>query len=314
MKQRGPDRADVAAAADRIAGQIRRTPVMSLSPAETGLPGTIVLKLENLQHSGSYKARGALHSMLTLADETAGVCAASGGNHGGTVAWAAQSAGLPADVFVPSTAPAVKVARIRDYGATAHLVAGSVKEALEECVAFSAKHGAALIHPYDTWETTAGAGTVGLEVAEQVPDADVVLLACGGGGLYTGVAAALAGSSRVQPVEPRLCPTLAEALAAGEPVDVAVGGVAVDSLGAARIGELALQTALAHEVRPVLVDEDDILAARRYLWSALRMLAEPGACVALAAALSGQIDIPADSTAVVVVSGGNNETLPGSER
>ncbi len=249
--------------------------------------------------------------MLSLDAATTGVCAASGGNHAGGVAWAARRAGVTADLFVPSTATPAKIARVEEYGGRVHLVDGFVKHALEECARFAERTGLPQLHPYDTFETVAGAGTMGLELAEQVPEASLVVLGCGGGGLYAGTATALAGTAtRVQPVEPEMCPCLAEALAAGGPVDVAVGGVASDALGASRVGEIAYAVAAENNVIPVLVTEADITAARRLLWSQARVLAEPGACVALAAVVTGQVSVPAGETVVVVVSGGNNETLP----
>jgi threonine dehydratase len=305
-----PSRADVEAAYERIRSGIRRTPVLDVG----GLPGVdarVVLKLELLQHSGSFKARGALNNVLSLAerDGVDGVCAASGGNHAGAVAWAARRAGLAADLFVPAHATPAKLARIEEYGGRVHLVEGYVKRALEECTEYAAEHGVPQIHPYDTFETVAGAGTMGLEIGVQVPDAARVVLGCGGGGLYAGTAVALAGKGiPVQPVEPELCPTLARALAAGGPVEVEVGGTASDSLGAARIGRIAYSVAREHGVSPVLIGEDEILAARRLLWHHVRVLAEPGACVALAAVLGRQVAVPAGETVVVVVSGGNNET------
>ncbi|MBA2444773.1 MAG: serine/threonine dehydratase [Nocardioidaceae bacterium] len=310
MRAPRPRRADIEAAAFRLGGAIRRTPVITLAPEETGLDAHVALKLELLQHSGSFKARGALNSVLTLAPGTGAVCAASGGNHGGAVAWAAQRSGVVADVFVPVNAPEAKVERIRDYGARVHLVEGTVKEALMACQDFSDAEGAPLIHPYDAFETVAGAGTLGLEIEEQVPEAGLVVVACGGGGLYAGLAASLEGVARVQPVEPDRCPSLAAALAAGERVEVAVGGVAVDSLGAASVGEIAFESAQESAVDPVVVTDAQITAARHFLWQRVRVLAEPGACVALASVLGGQTTVPAGQTAVVVISGGNNTTLP----
>jgi len=307
---RRPQLSDIEAAHDRIRDAVRRTPVIDV----TGLlsvDARVVLKLELMQHSGSFKVRGALNSMLSLDGSADGVCAASGGNHAAAVAWAARRAGLNADLFVPGNATPAKIARIAEYGGRVHLVEGFVKDALEECHRFAERHGIPELHPYDTFETVAGAGTMGLEIADQVPDASVVVLACGGGGLYAGTTTALAPRPvRVQPVEPELCPALAEAMAAGGPVEVAVGGVAADSLGAPRVGRIAYAVATANAVTPVAVPEARIAEARRLLWSSLRVLAEPGACVALAAVAGGQVVVPAVGTVVVVVSGGNNETLP----
>ncbi|MEJ7690003.1 MAG: pyridoxal-phosphate dependent enzyme [Nocardioidaceae bacterium] len=188
---RVPTLPDVAAAAVRMADGLRRTPVLALDRADTGLDATVVLKLELTQHSGSFKARGALNSVLSLPTGTAGVCAASGGNHAGAVSWAAARAGLTADVFVPSNATPAKIARIAEYGGRAHLVDGFVKDALDACLSFAEAHDLPLIHPYDSFETVCGAGTAGLEIAGQVPAADLVVVACGGGGLYAGLTAAL---------------------------------------------------------------------------------------------------------------------------
>ena len=305
-----PTRDDVEAAAARLGGAVRRTPLLELGLGDLGIEATVLLKLELTQHAGSFKTRGALNCVLSLAGDVHGVCAASGGNHAGAVSWAARRAGLRADVFVPGNATPAKIARIGAYGATAHLVDGFVKDALESCRRFADEHAVPLLHPYDTCETVAGAGTIGLEIEQQAPDVSLVLLSCGGGGLYAGTATALEGRCHVQPVEPELCPSLARALEVGHPVDTTVGGVAADSLGAPRIGEIAYTVAAKHAVSPVLVDEVAVESARRFLWESVRILAEPGACVALAGLLSGQVKVSPGDTVVVVVSGGNNETFP----
>jgi threonine dehydratase len=310
MSVRRPRRPDVEEAAFRLGGGIRRTPVITLDRAETGVDASVVLKLELTQHSGSFKARGALNCILSLEPGVTGVCAASGGNHAGAVSWAARRAGVTADVFVPGNATPAKIARIAEYGGRAHLVDGYVKDALEACREFAAANGVPLIHPYDTFETVSGAGTLGLEVEEQVPEAGLVVTSCGGGGLFAGLCAALDGMANVQPVEPRACPALAEALRAGHPFATTVGGVAVDSLGAPVIGEIAYEAAVAFQISPVLVEDAEILDARRFLWSHLRILAEPGACAGLAAVLGGHVDIGAGQTVVVVISGGNDDSLP----
>jgi threonine dehydratase len=310
MTLRRPRRPDIEAAGFRIGSGIRRTPVMTLLPDDTGLSGNVVLKLELFQHTGSFKARGALNSVLSLSSGVEGVCAASGGNHAAAVAWAAARTGVAADLFVPSNATPAKIARIEQYGGTIHLVEGHVREALEAATTFSEARAVPLLHQYDTFETVSGQGTLGTELEEQVPDADLVAVGCGGGGLYAGLATALEGAISVQPVEPEECPDLARAIEAGHPVETEVGGVAADSLGAPRIGDIAFSVAQDQQVKPVLVAEDDILAARRFLWDRIRVLAEPGACVALASLLSGAVPISSRQTVVVIVSGGNNETMP----
>ncbi len=307
---RRPERADLEAARARIGGAVRRTPVLPLGELPM-VEARVVLKLELMQHSGSFKARGALNSVLSLDGSARGVCAASGGNHAAGVAWAARRAGVSADLFVPLNATPAKIARIKEYGGRVHLVDGFVKDALAQCAEFAEHEGLPQVHPYDTFETVCGAGTLGLELAEQVPDASLVVLGCGGGGLYSGTTIALSQTpTQVQPVESELCPTLAEALAAGEPVEIAVGGVAADSLGAAKIGDIAFAIAKDNGVRPIVVSDAEILEARRLLWQQARVLAEPGACVALAAVVHGQVAVPAGQTVVVVVTGGNNDSLP----
>ena len=305
-----PTRTDVEAARSRIGSAVRRTPVIEVDLREHGVPGTVILKLELTQHTGSFKARGALNSVLSLPAQVTGVCAASGGNHAAAVAWAARRAGLSADVFVPENATPAKLERIESYGAQIHPVEGYVKDALEACQVYAEGHGLPLLHPYDTFETVSGAGTTGLEIEQQVSDVDLVLVSCGGGGLYSGLAIALEGTARVQPVEPEACPDLARAIDAGGPVPVTVGGAAADSLGAPYIGDIAYAVATKAGVEPVLVEEEAIASARRWLWESLRVLAEPGACAALSSLLSGRVQVAADQTVCVVISGGNNSTLP----
>lgn len=305
-----PTHADVESAAARLGEKVRHTPTLVLHGDELDVPHRVVLKLELLQHTGSFKARGALNSVMTLTDGAHGVAAASGGNHGAAVAWAARRAGLSADVFVPTTSTPAKIARIEEYGARLHAVDGDVGDALEACRDHAERHGVPVVHPYDTHETVCGAGTLGLEVAEAVPGADQVLLACGGGGLYTGVVAALAGRVPVTPVETELCPHLHVAREAGRPVPHPSAGSAADSLGPPQIGDLAYETAAAHDTTSLLVTEDEVAAARRFLWERVRVLAEPGASAALAAVTSGKVTAEPGSTLVVVVSGGNNPAIP----
>ena len=297
-----PAREDVEAARELIGSAVRRTPVVEVAGDELGVDGRVFLKLELLQHTGSFKARGAMNNVRSLPDGTAGVAAASGGNHGAAVAWAASPA--------RAAATPAKLERIEAYGARLHRVDGHVGDALDACRVHSRRHGMPVVHPYDTFATVAGAGTLGLEVEEQVPGADRLLLACGGGGLYAGVATALHGVMPVHPIEPALCAHLHDALAAGQPVDRPAEGVAADALGPPRIGDHAYAVAKVEGTTSLLVDEDAILAARRWLWDRLRVLAEPAASVPIAAVLSGVAPVAAGETVVVVVSGGNNATLP----
>lgn len=309
-----PHRRDVESAAAALGEKVRHTPTLVLHGDELGVPYRVALKLELLQHTGSFKARGALNSVMRASaapgGESRGVAAASGGNHGAAVAWAADRVGLTAEVFVPATSTPAKLERIRHYGARLHLVEGDVGDALEACRKLAEREGLPVIHPYDAFETVCGAGTVGLEIAEAAPDAELVLVGCGGGGLYTGIAAALEGRARVQPVETELCPHLNAAHEAGRPVPHASGGLAADSLGPPQIGRLAYETATAQGTTSLLVSEDELLAARRFLWESVRVLAEPGASVPLAAVMAGRVEAHPGSTVMVVVSGGNNPEMP----
>jgi threonine dehydratase len=285
-------RDDVAAARRRIGGLVRRTPVTMLAAGDLLPAVPVVLKLEQLQHTGSFKARGALNRVLAARERgdigPAGVVAASGGNAGLAVAYAAAREGVAARVYVPTTAPAVKVARLRELGADVVQVGDYYALAYEAAVADAERTGALFCHAYDQPEICAGQGTLALELLEQVDgEVDTVLVAVGGGGLMAGVAAALEGRARVVGVEPRTVPTFASALAAGEPVDVPVSGVAADSLGASRLGAIAWAVAGRTGARSVLVEDDEVVAARRLLWERYRLVVEHGAATVIAALLTG---------------------------
>ncbi|MGH3367340.1 MAG: serine/threonine dehydratase [Nocardioidaceae bacterium] len=307
-----PGHADIEAAAVRLRGKIRRTPVLEVHGDELGVPGRVVLKLELTQHTGSFKARGALNSLLSLPDGVRGVAAASGGNHGAALAWAADRMGLRADVFVSSASPAEKVSRIRGFHATTHVIDGYYPEAFAAAEEWVRGRDVTSIHAFDRPSTVCGQGTLGLELVEQVPAASQVLVPCGGGGLYAGVALALRDHLPVTPVEPERCASLRAALAAGEPVRVDVGGVAADALGASTIGSHAFAVARETGTDPAIVDDEAILTARRWLWERCRVLAEPGAATALAALMTGAARVHPGDTVVVVVSGGNNPAIPDS--
>lgn len=305
---------EVLRAAERIDGRVRRTPVLEVSPE-------LSLKLELLQHTGSFKPRGAFNRILSaLESEPAGsslaelgVVTASGGNAGLAVAYAAGRLGLPARVFVPQTTPAPKVGRLRELGANIVQIGTEYAEANAAAQESAAETGALLVHAYDQPEVVAGQGTLGLELLDQLPDADTVLVAVGGGGLIAGVATALGGRPgsghrpRVIGVEPELCPTLHQALAAGGPVDVAVSGCASDSLGARRLGGLAFAAATSYDVSSVLVGEDAIVAARRELWRDYRVAVEHGAAAAYAALVSGGYKPEPGERVGVVVCGANTD-------
>ncbi|MEO8559509.1 MAG: threonine/serine dehydratase, partial [Rhodospirillales bacterium] len=268
-----------------IRAYVRHTPSIAVDAAEFGqAPGRLLMKLEQLQHSGSFKARGAFANLLLRDVPPPGVVAASGGNHGAAVAYAARQLGVPAVIFVPSITSPAKTERIRGYGAT--LVVGGERyaDALAASEAHVAATGAMAVHAYDQAETLLGQGTVGLELEADAPEIDTLLVAVGGGGLIGGIAAWYGGRIKVVAVEPEAAPTLHAAFAAGRPVDAPAGGIAADSLAPKRIGELAFAIARA-QVAPdvVLVSDDDIKRAQAELWSGLRIVAEPGGAAAFAA-------------------------------
>ncbi|GAA0956376.1 threonine/serine dehydratase [Kribbella koreensis] len=297
--------ADIQLAADRIAGRVRRTPVLRVSP-------TLTFKLELVQHVGSFKPRGAFNRLLVAKEQGAltgqGIVTASGGNAGLAGAYAARELGVPARIFVPTTAPAAKVARLRTLDADVVQVGNEYAEAYEAAVAEAGKSGALLLHAYDQPEVVAGQGTIGLELLEDLEDFDTVLVAVGGGGLIGGIATALGDRAQVVGIEPELAPTLAKTLDAGELIDVAVGGVAADSLGARRFGALALEAVQANKVKSVLVTEESIVAARNELWREYQLAVEHGAAVTYAALQTGAYQ-PAEGEHVVAVICGANTDL-----
>jgi threonine dehydratase len=299
---------EILAAASRISGYVRRTPVLALEAGAFGLPVALVLKLESLQHAGSFKARGAFNALLSAREgagvPAAGVIAASGGNHGAAVAFAARALG-----YVPELASAAKIQRLRDLGADIRIVGAAYAEALAAAQARQRETGALSVHAYDEPAVLAGQGTLGREFDAQIADLDTVLVAVGGGGLIGGVAAWYAGikggRTKVVGVEPAACPSLHAALAAGEPVDVAVGGIAADSLGARRVGTLMFDIARQAIDRTVLVADDAISSTQQLLWRDLRLAVEPGGATALAALLSGAYPCRPGERIGVVICGGN---------
>ncbi|WP_206794410.1 threonine/serine dehydratase [Amycolatopsis sp. MtRt-6] len=291
--------ADVDRAAARIEGRVRRTPVLA---ADEG----VWFKLEHLQHTGSFKARGAFNRIIAAGEQT-GVVAASGGNAGLAVAYAAREFGLPARVYVPSTAPAVKVAKLRQLGAAVELVGEKYADAYDAAVKDAADSGALFCHAYDQPDICAGQGTLGRELLEQAGDLDTILVAVGGGGLLAGVAAAVEGRARVVGVEPRTIPTLHSALAAGEPVAVDVSGVAADSLGATRLGDIAFAVATRTDAGSVLVDDTAIVDARAALWDRYRLAVEPGGATAFAALRSGAYRPAPGERVAVLLCGANTD-------
>jgi threonine dehydratase len=293
-----------------IRPHVRVTPVAEVSGADLGLaPFPLTLKLELLQHSGSFKARGAFANLLLRTVPAAGVVAASGGNHGAAVAYAAMKLGVQAKIFVPTVSSPAKIQRIRSYGADLVVTGARYADALAASQAYVAGSGALPVHAFDQVETLLGQGTLALELAGQAPALDTLLVAVGGGGLIGGIAAWYAGRVQVIGVEPEAAPTLFEALRAGAPVDAPAGGVAADSLAPRRVGELMFPIARAHVARVVLVSDDAIRAAQQRLWETLRIVAEPGGVAALAALLAGAY-VPATGERVgIVISGGNTTAM-----
>lgn len=293
---------DVEAAAGRIAGRVRRTPVLTVRPG-------LSIKLEHFQHAGSFKPRGAFNRMLSAKERGEltgqGVVTASGGNAGTAIAYAARELGVAARVFVPETAPAPKLARLKGLGADVVQVGREYAEAFAAAEVDGAETGALFVHAYDQPEIVAGQGTIGLELLEQLDGFDTVLVSVGGGGLVAGIATALGDRARVIGVEPELCPTMRQALDAGGPVDVEVGGCAADSLGARRLGALAYEAVTTYDVGSLVVPDDAIVAARLELWREYRLAVEHGTAAAYAALTTGAYR-PTSGEHVVLISCGAN--------
>ena len=300
---------DIRSAYARIHGHIRRTPMLEAASPGAGAP-PLSLKLEGLQCSGSFKARGAFHNLVTRKSPAAGCATASGGNHGAAVAYAARELGVRARVFVPEISPAAKIAKIKAYGAEAVIGGGSYAEAQARCDQYAADSGALLIHPYDAPETVAGAGTVALEWEEDLDrlglaKLDTVLIAVGGGGLISGVAAWFARRVKVVGVEPEGSRALRAALEANAPVDVPVKSIAADSLGASRVGELNFEIARRLVSEVVLIADEAIAGAQRRLWADVSIIAEPGGAAAFAAIASQAYRPERDERVGVLVCGSN---------
>lgn len=290
-----------------IRPHIRRTPVIVADGADFGLASApLRFKLEHLQHTGSFKARGAFANLLGRSVPPAGVVAASGGNHGAAVAYAAKRLGMPATIFVPGITSPAKAERIRDYGATLIVGGDRYADALAASEAHVAATGAMPVHAFEQPETLLGQGTIGLELEADAPDVDTVLVAVGGGGLIGGIAAWYGGRAKVVAVESDGAPTLHAAFAAGSPVDAPTGGIAADSLAPRRIGELAFGIARRHVAPDVaLVSDDEIRRAQSALWSGLRIVAEPGGAAAFAALLAGRYRPEPGERVAVLVCGAN---------
>lgn len=307
-----PTRSAIARAAAAIQHDIRRTPVVNIGARDLDpgvAPGLLTLKLELLQHSGSFKVRGAFTNLAFRRVPPGGVVAASGGNHGAAVAFAARRFGCKATIFVPRTASPAKTGRIRAYGAELVVAGDSYDDALRASETWASAGDALPIHAFEQAETILGQATLGLELEEQASDVDTVLIAVGGGGLIAGVAAWYAGTVRIVGVEPVAAPTLTRAIAAGRPVDAESGGIAADSLAPRRVGELAFGILQPLLDRVVLVHDDDIRAAQRILWDELRIVAEPGGAAAFAGLISGAYQPEREERVAVIICGGNTTAV-----
>jgi threonine dehydratase len=293
-----------------IRPHVRRTPILEVAGADFRLDSiSLIFKLEFLQHGGSFKARGAFANLLTREVPKAGVVAASGGNHGVAVAYAAGKLGVPAKIFVPNVASTEKVERIRRCGADLVVIGERYADALAASEAWIAQSGAMPIHAYDQLETLLGQGTVGLEFQQQCPRLDTLLVAVGGGGLIGGIAAWYAGKIKLIGVEPEAAPTLASALRAGRPVDSPAGGIAADSLAPKRVGELMFPTAQEYVENVILVTDDEITKTQEALWSELRAVTEPGGAAAFAALLSRRYQAAPGERVGVLLCGGNTSAV-----
>ncbi len=290
----------------RLAPHIRQTPIIELDSADFNLNcGRLLLKLELLQHAGSFKSRGAFNNLLTRKVPSAGVVAASGGNHGAAVAFAAMKLGIPAKIFVPSVASPAKIQQIKEYGANLVVGGDLYADALVASEAWIAQSGALPVHAFDQIETLQGQGTIGLELEQQNDNIGTLLVSVGGGGLIAGIAAWYRGRIKIVGVEPELAPTLTRALEAGRPVDAEAGGIAADSLAPRRVGELVFPIVRQYVSRTVLVTDDAIREAQRLLWKVLRVVAEPGGAAAFAALISGRYVPQPNERIGVLICGGN---------
>ena len=304
------DQNAIRAAEALIRPHIRRTPVLDVDGRDFGLSvGRLALKLELLQHAGSFKPRGAFTNLLSRDVPEAGVVAASGGNHGAAVAYAAMRLKHKATIFVPSVASPAKLERIRSYGADLVVGGDRYADALAASESFAAESGALRVHAYDQSETIIGQGTLGLELERDAPELDTLLVAVGGGGLIGGIAAWYASRTKIVAVEPETAPTLHMALQAGEPVDAPAGGIAADSLAPQRVGHLMFPIAQAHVDHVALVEDSAIAEAQRVIWDKLRLATEPGGACAFAALLSGRYVPEAGERVGVILCGGNTAAV-----
>jgi len=302
-----PTLEDICKAGELIAPFIRRTPTIDVSAGDLGISVDVVLKLELLQHTGSFKPRGALHRALTNNVGPAGLVAASGGNHGAALAWVGSTLGMQAEVFVPGVSPQMKRDRIAALGATVKVVGDLYDDAQLACDERAADTGAFQIHPFNHFATVAAAATVASEFIEAHPDLDTILVAAGGGGLAAGVAARCRNDIKVVIVEPEGSRCVGAALDAGEPIDVSVESIAADSLGAKRVGVVPFAAISRYADQAITVPDEAIATAQNQLWASLRLIAEPGGAAALAALINGAYKPSQGERVGVIVCGANTD-------
>jgi threonine dehydratase len=310
MSRNAITRERIAETARVIRPYIRHTPMLLANRRDFGLaPGSLTFKLEYLQYTGSFKARGAFTHLLTRSIPGAGAAAASGGNHGAAVAYAARMTGHPATIFVRDAVSPAKAERIRDYGAKLVIAGHRYADALAASETFVTETGAIPVHAFDAVETLLGQATVGMEIEEDAPSLDTLLVAVGGGGLIGGIAAWFRGHIRLIAVEPELAPTLHMALAAGQPAEAPAGGIAADSLAPKRVGTMMFPFARDYVSRSILVTDGEIKAAQLSLWACLRIVTEPGGAAAFAALLSGKYRPQPDERVGVLLCGANTTAV-----
>lgn len=298
---------DIRAAHDRIGPHLRTTPVVEIDGPSLGLSHPVFLKLEQLQHTGSFKPRGAFNALLSNTCGRAGVVAASGGNHGAAVAYAAGVLGIPARIFLPEFTVPVKVERVQGFGASTEIIGVDFTQTVAAAQAYADRTGALTVHAYDQPETVAGQGTLGVEIERQLPDLDVLLIAVGGGGLIAGIMAWFENRVKIVAVESEGTTTLAAALEGGPDAEISASGIAASALGAQRIGAIAYDFARLFLHRSVVVSDEAIVDAQRRLWAAARVLAEPGGVTALAALTTGAYLPEPGERVGVLICGANAE-------
>ena len=295
----------IEAAYTRIRPYLRYTPVIEIEGNALDIAHPVSLKLEQLQHTGSFKPRGAFNALLSKEIPPTGVVAASGGNHGAAIAFAAATLDVPATIFVPDFTGHIKIERIRSFGANVEVSGSEFTQTLSAAQDYAAETGAVSVHPYDEFETVAGQGSLGLEIEKQLPDLDTLFVAVGGGGLIGGIAAWFEGRVKIIAVESAGTATLFSAMQSGPDAEITASGIAASALGATRIGTIGYAIAQRLVDQAVVVSDADIIDAQQRVWDAARVFAEPGGITALAALTSGAYHPAIAERIGVVICGAN---------